>query len=355
MRISIKKNILENIVNNTSSYLEKKDGSAVTAHILLEARAGVLNIKATDHEIGLFYKISDVNIVDEGTATAGGKRLLDILKGLKDGEVTLLVAGTTLHVKQGRSNFKLPMFETGDFPAFPTIAGKRKFEVDSIHFARNIKKLVNIIATNSPNYAMNGALIDIKSDCIDLVATDGKQLSVLNMPGTNAQADQFILPKKAISEMQKIFYQKVEIWYDNSTMMAICDEFEFFTKLINAKFPAYERVIPKEFDQSLTIGRDSFLDGMKTISRVCEKMNIIITNGKISFESVSDDNSEAKHEMDAEISVKTDIQICITNKHLMDFLNNIENDKFVLNFNNPDSAIMLESGDLRTVVMPTIK
>ena len=89
MKVAINKNALESIVTNTNPYLEKKDLSTITSHIFISAKNGILNIKATDHEIGLAYKLSNVKIMDEGNATANGKKLLDIIRSLKDEEVTL--------------------------------------------------------------------------------------------------------------------------------------------------------------------------------------------------------------------------------------------------------------------------
>lgn len=104
MKVLINKNMLESIVTNTNPYLEKRDLSAITSHIYISAKDGVLNIKATDHEIGLAYKLSNAKIVDEGYATANGKKLLDIIKSLKDEEVTLETVNNYLYIKQKTQN-----------------------------------------------------------------------------------------------------------------------------------------------------------------------------------------------------------------------------------------------------------
>ena len=132
MKVLINKNVLESIVTNTNPYLEKRDLSAITSHIYIAAKNGVLNIRATDHEIGLAYKLSNVKITDEGYATANGKKLLDIIKSLKDDEVILETVNNYLYIKQKNSKYKLPMYKFEDFPEFPSSEGKSKFDVDAV-------------------------------------------------------------------------------------------------------------------------------------------------------------------------------------------------------------------------------
>ena len=141
MKVAINKNALESIVTNTNPYLEKKDLSAITSHIFISAKDGILNIKATDHEIGLAYKLSNVKIMDEGNATANGKKLLDIIRSLKDEEVTLETLNNYLYIKQKNSKYKLPMYKFEDFPNFPTIENKNKFEIDAVMLGRSLKKI----------------------------------------------------------------------------------------------------------------------------------------------------------------------------------------------------------------------
>ena len=87
----------------------------------MSAKDGIFSIKATDHEIGLSYNLQNISIEMEGEATANGGKLLSVIKGLSDDNVTLETVNGALFVKQKKSKYKLPMFETRDFPSFPTI------------------------------------------------------------------------------------------------------------------------------------------------------------------------------------------------------------------------------------------
>lgn len=352
MKVFINKNVLESIVTNTNPYLEKRDLSAITSHIYISANNGVLNIKATDYEIGLAYKLSNAKIVDEGSATANGKKLLDIIKSLKDEEVMLETMNNYLYIKQKNSKYKLPMYKFEDFPDFPNIEGKSKFNIDAVMLGRSLKKILPNIDSNNPKFELGGALLDIKQNYINIVGTDTKRLSVFKFETQTESEFSIIIPKKAINEMQKLFFDKIEIYYDENTLIAQSSNFEFYTKLINGKYPDYEKVVPKEFKKRIKLSRDKIVDGIKTISMLSDTIKITFSSENITFESIIEDNSEAKTTIDCVTGLEEDISMGLKNKYMLDFLSSIEDDDFELGFNESNLAFMVSSKDLKTIIMP---
>jgi DNA polymerase III, beta subunit len=352
MKAVINKNVLESIVTNTNPYLEKRDLSAITSHISISAKDGALSIKATDHEIGLAYKLTNVKISDEGYATANGKKLLDIIKSLKDEEVTLETVNNYLYIKQKNSKYKLPMYKFEDFPQFPEVEGKSKFDVDAVMLGRSLKKILPSIDTNNPKYELNGALLDIKHNFINIVGTDTKRLSIFKFETPTEKEFSIIIPKKAINEIQKLFFDKIEIYYDENTLIAQSQNFEFFTKLINGKYPDYDRVVPKEIKKRLLLNRDKIMDAIRTISMLSDQMKITFAPDTISFESIIEDNSEAKTTIEYQTGLEEEFCIGVKNRYLIDFLTSIEDDNFELGFNDANLAFVVSSKELKTVIMP---
>ena len=352
MKAVINKHVLESIVTNTNPYLEKRDLSAITSHISISAKDGALSIKATDHEIGLAYKLTNVKISDEGYATANGKKLLDIIKSLKDEEVTLETVNNYLYIKQKNSKYKLPMYKFEDFPQFPEVEGKSKFDVDAVMLGRSLKKILPSIDTNNPKYELNGALLDIKHNFINIVGTDTKRLSIFKFETPTEKEFSIIIPKKAINEIQKLFFDKIEIYYDENTLIAQSQNFEFFTKLINGKYPDYDRVVPKEIKKRLLLNRDKIMDAIRTISMLSDQMKITFAPDTISFESIIEDNSEAKTTIEYQTGLEEEFCIGVKNRYLIDFLTSIEDDNFELGFNDANLAFVVSSKELKTVIMP---
>ena len=106
MRVTIQKSIIENILVHIQPFLEKKDTSQITSHVLINATDAKLTLRATDYEIGLIVSTDKVNISENGNITANGKKLLDIIRILKEGEVHLEVKNELLYISQAHSKLK---------------------------------------------------------------------------------------------------------------------------------------------------------------------------------------------------------------------------------------------------------
>ncbi|NWF66136.1 MAG: DNA polymerase III subunit beta, partial [Campylobacterales bacterium] len=160
MKISISKSILDNILSSSQSFIEKKDESQITSHVLLIAKGGNLTIKATDFEIGLINSTDLVSITDEGIATANGKKIVEIVKRLKDENIDIETIEDNLILKQGRTKFKLPMFDALEFPSFPDYRDKPKVDINVLELIKSIKKITPCIDTSNPKQELNGAYLD---------------------------------------------------------------------------------------------------------------------------------------------------------------------------------------------------
>jgi len=352
MKISINKNVLETVLLNTQPYLEKKDLSQITSHLYISSLEDTFVVKATDFEIGLEFTTKNIKIIDAGVATANGKKLLDIIKILKDDEVILETINDYLYIKQNSSKFKLPMFNPNEFPEFPKIEEKPKFELNSTLLVRSIKKISSAIDSNNPKFELNGALIDIRDGFLNLVATDTRRLAVVRLENQIEDNFSLIIPKKAIAEIQKLFFNDIEMFYDQNTLIAKSNNFQFFTKLLNGKFPDYERIIPKEKNFRLLLNREKMIEAIKQISIVSNEMKITFKPHTILFESLNDDNIEAKTEIEFTTGLDSEIFLAVNSRYLLDFLSNIEENSFTLGFNDTGLPFSLESENFMTIVMP---
>ncbi len=352
MNIDINKSVLEHMLINAQSFLEKKDASQITSHILLEATGLDLKIKATDQEIGLESITTNVKIEENGFASANGKKLLDIIKILKDDNVTLRTENDFLHIKQKRSKFKLPMFNADEYPDFPTIENKSQFDIKAHDFLSSLKKISSAIDTNNPKQELNGALIDIIDGNIRFVATDTKRLAVYTLE-KNIEFDiSLIIPKKGITEIQKLFFDDMKIFYDENILIIKSENFTFFTKLINGKYPDYQRIIPKEFKIEITLNREQMIEHLKQVSTISDKINITYSNEAITFESLNEDNIEAKTQLDFQSSLTEEISTAVNSRHILDFLSQIEKNEFKLSYNEQTLPFTLSSDNFITVIMP---
>jgi len=354
MIITIAKSVIENILIHAGPFLEKKDTSQITSHVYLNAANSTLTLKATDYEIGFLVSTDNVNIDKEGSITANGKKFLDIVRILKDGNINLEVKGDILHITQGHSNFKLPTFSFNEFPEFPSYEGKARISIESHTLIESLKKITPAIDTNNPKFELNGALIDIKKDTINFASTDTRRLAVVTINNSSENELSIIIPKKAIIEIQKLFFDNIELYYDDTNLIIHSEQYTFFTKLINGKFPEYSRIIPKEIKNSLLLPKAIMIDSIKQITTISSDVKITFKGEIISFESLSDDNIEAKTEISHTTGFNEPFSIAINSRYLLDFLNSINNSEFTIGLNEGNLPFILNDENFKTVVMPIV-
>jgi len=354
MRISIAKSLLENILVHVQPFLEKKDTSQITSHVYFEANAEELTVKATDYEIGLQIQSSKANVSEYGSVTANGKKLLDIIRILKDEEVILETQNDMLHIQQSHSNFKLPTFDSNEFPAFPSYEGKPKIEINSHILIESLKKITPATDTNNPKFELNGALLDIKEETINFVSTDTRRLAIVNIANSNGNELSIIVPKKAIIEIQKLFFDDIEIYYDNTHLIIHSEHYTFYSKLINGKFPDYSRIIPKEIANSLSLPKAEMINAIKQITTISNDMKLTFDNSHIYFESLSDDNIEAKTEIEFATGFDSAFTLAVNSRYILDFLSQTSGMEFNIGLNEPNLPFVLSDNNFKTIVMPIV-
>jgi len=354
MKIATRKDIIESILINAQPFLERKDATNITSHIFLEAKNNIVTIKATDNEIGLMVNSDQFNIQSEGSFTANGKKLLDIVRTLKDDLIEFELNEGNLIIKQKNSKFKLSTFNPDEYPTFPTTQNKGKLTLDSISLIKSLKKIIPAIDNNNPKYELNGALIDIKSDKTNFVGTDTKRLAVVEIDNSSQTELELIIPKKTIIEIQKLFLDKIVIFYDETHLIVKNDQFFIFSRLINGKFPDYKRIIPKETKFNFTIPKQAMLEAMKIISIISNEIKITLESNLITLESLNSDNQEAKTTIEAPIETIEPISIAVNSKFLFDFISQIDTDNFELKINDAQMPFVVKSQNFLTVIMPIL-
>jgi len=354
MKIQAKKQVIESILINLQPFLEKKDATQITSHILFTTDNDKCIVKATDNEIGLKIITEHIEILEGGSFTANGKKLLDIIRILKDDDISLEIVEDNLVIKQKHSKFKLPTFDHNTYPTFPTIEDKPKISLDSMSLIKNLKKISPAIDNNNPKYELNGALINISSNSTDLVGTDTRRLAVATIETQNEQNLEIIVPKKAILEIQKLFLDQIDIYYDETNLIIKNDNYYFYTRLINGKFPDYKRIIPQSTKHSIKLPKKEMIESIKMITTISQDIKLTMLSNIIVFNSLSADNVEAKTEIEIETGLQGEYQLAINSKYLLDFIAQVDSNEFYLEFNETNLPFIVRDNNFITIIMPII-
>jgi DNA polymerase-3 subunit beta len=354
MKIHVNKSLIESILINLQPFLEKKDATQITSHIYFDAQNDICTVKATDGEIGLSINSNNILIENQGAFTANGKKLLDIIRILKDEEITLELIETILVIRQNKSKFKLPTFNAYNYPKFPLIENKPQITLDSMSLIKGLKKISSSIDSNNPKIELNGALLNIKPQVTQLVGTDTRRLAIDSLPNQNQQEFSIIIPKKAILEIQKLFIDQINIFYDQTNLIIQSKNYYFFSRLINGNYPDYERIIPSESKISITLPKKEMTDSIKMITTISQEIKIFFQKESIIFNSLSADSIEAKTELLIHTGINEDFELNVNSRYLLDFISQVEESKFQILLNEPTLPFILKDKNFITVIMPII-
>ncbi len=353
MKFIITKSIFENIISSMQPFLEKKDASSITSHIYLEVNDSRLILKATDYEIGLECNIESISESIYGKATVNGSNLLGIIKRLKDTDIIMETADNNLIIKQNKSTFKLPMYDADEYPSLILNDNLKHLDISTINLINSIRKITPAIDNNNPKFELNGALIDIKSSKINFVSTDTRRLAISFLQNISNEEAQFIIPKKAIIEIQKLFLDDANISYDENNLIVSNNNMKFFTKLINGKFPDYERIIPQNLKYNLSIPKNVLVESIKLVTSLFSNIKITFKPNSIVFESL-DEDTESKTQIDIELNIDSDFYLAVNAKYLLDFLSQTNNENVKIGFNESNLPFYLEDEKFFTIVMPIV-
>jgi len=354
MKLKAQKQIIESILINLQAFLEKKDASQITSHILFDIKYEACIIQASDEEIGLQINTKNISVEEEGSFTAHGKKLLDIIRILKDDEITLELIKNDLIISQKHSKFKLPTFNPNTYPSFPTIENKTKLSLEALSLIQNLKKISPAIDTNNPKFELNGALINIKEHSTDLVGTDTRRLAIATILKENQKEMSLILPKKAILEIQKLFLDQIDIYHDENYLIIKNQEYFFYTKLINGKFPNYERIIPNATKYKVILPKKEMLDAIKMITSISQEIKLTLQPHSILFDSLSADKVEAQTAITIDTHLTEEFEIAFNSKYLLDFISQNNHNTFTLAFNEPQLPFIVKDDNFITIIMPIV-
>lgn len=354
MNINVQKNIIENVLSKSQSFLDKNPVDA-QSNIKLEAKDGILKCTAFNGEMGIKSVIDTIFVIDDGVAFVNGQKLLSTVKALKNGEISMEVKEDDFIIKQSKSRFKLPMFANIQHIGIPEYESFHKLSLNYNDMIDGLKNVMPSIDNNNPKYELNGALVCIADNEMELVSTDTRRLSYVKINASTDDNLSIIIPKKAISEMQKVIIDDVEVFYTSDSFVVVSDNTTFYTKLINGKYPDFKRVMPSSLNYNLSINKKKLMDALKQVLSVSLEVKVTITSDRIEVESLSTDKNEAVTSFEFSSNIDKDLEFCVNASYVVDFLNTINSEDFTLKFHDSDMPFIVENNDLKMVIMPIIR
>lgn len=363
MKLSIQREDLLKPLQQIIGAVEKRQTMPALSNVLLQCDSQQLSLTATDLEIELISTISLMS--DEpGETTLPAKKLLDICKSLSnDAEIKISIEKDKAIVKSGRSRFSLATLPATDFPSLDELSALVTISMTQTQFKTVIERSSFAMAQQDVRYYLNGLLFDLKSDGIRSVATDGHRLSYSEQPmSLDINEDkQVIIPRKGILELNRLLQhtdENVEVAIGNNHIQVKMDNLMFTSKLIDGRFPDYNRVIPERGDNLLVIDRNEFKQALVRASILSNEkfrgIRLLLSKAVIKLQSHNPDHEEADVELEAQYN-GDDIEIGFNVNYMLDVLNVSSSEQVHISLQDSNSSCLVQFPDddnSKYVIMP---
>ena len=259
MHFTIQREALLKPLQLVAGVVERRQTLPVLSNVLLVVEGQQLSLTGTDLEVELVGRVSLDEPAEPGEITVPARKLMDICKSLpNDALIDIRIDDQKLLVKAGRSRFSLSTLPANDFPTVEEGPGSLTLSLSQSRLRRLIERTSFAMAQQDVRYYLNGMLLEVQTGVLRAVATDGHRLAMCSMAAEIEQTErhQVIVPRKGILELARLLTEQdadVSIVLGQHHIRATTGEFTFTSKLVDGKFPDYERVLPRGGDK-LVIG-----------------------------------------------------------------------------------------------------
>ena len=364
MHFTIQREALLKPLQLVAGVVERRQTLPVLSNVLLVVQGQQLSLTGTDLEVELVGRVQLEEPAEPGEITVPARKLMDICKSLpSDVLIDIKLDEQKLLVKAGRSRFTLSTLPANDFPNVEDGPGSLTCNLEQSKLRRLIERTSFAMAQQDVRYYLNGMLLEVSTDTLRAVATDGHRLALCAMQAAIGQAErhQVIVPRKGILELARLLTDPegmVSIVLGQHHIRATTGEFTFTSKLVDGKFPDYERVLPKGGDK-LVIGdrqalREAFSRTAILSNEKYRGIRLQLASGQLKIQANNPEQEEAEEEISVDYSGAS-LEIGFNVSYLLDVLGvmTTEQVRLILSDSN-SSALLQEAGndDSSYVVMP---
>lgn len=363
MQLSIKREDLLKPLQQIIGAVERRQTMPALSNLLIRGNDQDLSITATDLEVELVATL-EVELEDQGSTTIPARKLLDICRSLPDqSKIAINSSNEKVKVSSGRSRFSLATLPAEDFPTLDDLELDQNVVIKEGQFKALIEKTAFAMAQQDVRYYLNGLLLELDADQIRTVATDGHRLAIsqLDHKSDIDGSRQIILPRKGVQELLRLLGSE-----DNEITVAIgknhlrvnLPNLQFTSKLIDGRFPEYQRVLPEASDNRATIDKILLKQALSRASILSNEkykgIRLILDNNTMVIQAHNPEHEEAEDEI--EIEYKGDrLEVGFNVVYLLDVLNALDSDKVEVIIQDANSSALIvspESQASRYVVMP---
>lgn len=366
MKLTISREALLKPLQLVSGVVERRQTKPVLANILLVVEEEQLSLTGTDMEVEMIARVSLSEPGEPGSITLPARKLTDICKSLPEGtQIELQLGGQKMSIRAGRSRFTLATLPAEDFPNVEDGPEHLALSVPQGRLRHLIESSSVAMAQQDVRYYLNGMLLEFKQNQLRTVATDGHRLATCLAPA-EAEAEsedplQIIVPRKGILELTRLL-EDVEtparLVIGPSHLRVHNKDFVFTSKLVDGKFPDYERVIPRGSDKRLVADRQELRQVFSRIAILSNEkyrgVRLSLSENRLEVSANNPDQEEAEESLQVEYAGPP-MEIGFNVNYLLDALANLDEERVCISLLDANSSALIEAetaSDSLYVIMP---
>jgi len=363
MQIKINREVLLKPLLNVTGIVERRHTLPILSNLLLEAGNNNIKLTATDLEMQISLNIAS-ELKDKLSTTISAKKFSDICRSLPEAiDIDMISNDSRITVKAGKSRFNLQTLPAADYPIMTKVVGETtKIQLNQIEFKRLLKQVEFAMAQQDIRYYLNGLLLEVNENKLNLVGTDGHRLSFTSTTlNQSYEKTDVILPRKTVMELIKLLEdsdEEVSIEIATGQVNFSFGEISLISKVIDGKFPDYHRVIPTAHENTFTVNRLEMLTAVQRASILSNEkyrgIRMVLSENNLKLISTNTEQEEAEEELEINYG-KEGLDIGFNVTYLIDVLNNTQQENINFSFADANSSCLItvpDDNDYKYVVMP---
>jgi DNA polymerase-3 subunit beta len=332
MEIRVKRSELLSELVPMQGIVERRTTIPVLSHILLRSGDDQLHLAATDLDVSL-TTVCRAEVHGAGGIAIQARKFLEIVRAIVADEIELVVEDEKrLGIAADQSRFKINGLSPEDFPTLPDVKEERGTVIPFAALKAMIAKVIFAVSTEESRFQLNGALLRLKSGALELVATDGHRLALVEneLEGSD-EGEGILVPRKALQELMRFEGEETVTFRKGEHHLSFqIGQRELICRILEGTFPDYERVIAKDNDQEALFDRKRLSEAVQRVALLtgerARAVSLLLENGRLLISAANPDLGEAKEEVDCEFD-GTELRLGINPDYLGQFLAAVSTEK----------------------------
>ncbi|RYY77281.1 MAG: DNA polymerase III subunit beta [Gammaproteobacteria bacterium] len=344
--------------------VERRQTLPVLSNVLIVLNGDQLSLTGTDLEVEIIGRVHLDQAGESGEITVPARKLVDICRSLPDSaKIEFFQEDSRVIVKSGRSRFTLSTLPASDFPNVEDSPGNLRFSCAQQEVKRLIERTAFAMAQQDVRYYLNGMLWEVRQDQLRVVATDGHRMAMCTRAIAVETPDvvQAILPRKGVLELSRLLEDstaQVEVTLSGNHIRVTSMDYTFTSKLVDGKFPEYERVLPRggnkiiigsRIELKQAFGRTAILSNEKY-----RGVRLLLSDGLLTIVANNPEQEEAEEQVVVDYAGDS-LEVGFNVSYLQDVTNVIQHENIKITLSDANSSALLEepdNSDSLYVVMP---